>query len=173
MARMNFHLYLCTTLCRPRSEPGSSALRQTPSRQIHDLNHTLPDGALVAPPLIQNQTVTECSCWYGFIRPWLNAWSFADNMDAEIRQRHPRPPEDDPEPFVRRDQQGHATSFLEAVKSSLVLSLVGIILFCGGVGLQFWNEVSIAPSLVVFILALVCENTVQNITCFRFGGHDL
>ena len=66
-------------------------------------------------------------------------------MDEDgLRQRYSEAPGDDTEPLIHsRTQTRQPASFWESVKASLVLSLVGLLIFFGGIGLQFWNEVSI------------------------------
>ncbi|XP_037091045.1 transmembrane protein 43 homolog [Pollicipes pollicipes] len=62
-------------------------------------------------------------------------------MDEEgLRQRQPREPGSDTEPLIRTASPRQSVSLWEAIKSGLVMSLVGLVLLLGGVGLQFWNE---------------------------------
>ncbi|KAF0294586.1 Transmembrane protein 43 [Amphibalanus amphitrite] len=63
-------------------------------------------------------------------------------MDEDgLRQRQTGAAGDDTEPLLHsRTQARQPPSFWESIKASMVLSLVGIAIFFGGIGLQFWNE---------------------------------
>ena len=63
--------------------------------------------------------------------------------DDGLRQRMSEAAGDDTEPLIQtRTQPRRPLSLWESIKASLVLSLVGLLIFFGGIGLQFWNEVS-------------------------------
>ena len=65
-------------------------------------------------------------------------------MDEDgLRQRQTGTNGDDSEPLLHsRTRARQPLSFWESIKASMMLSLVGIVIFFGGIGLQFWNEVS-------------------------------
>ena len=80
-------------------------------------------------------------------------------MDEEgVRQRQPGENGDDTEPLIHSTtrQPRQSPSFWEAIKNSIFLSLIGILLFCGGIGLQFWNEVCFTQYLLpIFLVRLI------------------
>ena len=103
---------------------------------------------MILPPFqSQNNHLGGCEVFlyrYRFVVP-TGPPIFQNSMDEDgIRQRQPGAPEDDTEPLIHsQTRPQRPLSFWESIKASLMMSLVGLIIFFGGIGLQFWNEVSL------------------------------